>query len=342
MLLSDFDYALPEALIAQTPLPDRSASRMLVLPRAGGAPEHRSFHDFAGYFAPGDCLVLNDTRVIPARLFGTKPETGGRVEALLIEALGDGAWSALLRPGRRLRPGTRVRVDGADAAYTIEAKSADGIFTIRFDTAAVLDLLEHAGRIPLPPYIHREPEAADRERYQTVYARERGAVAAPTAGLHVTDALLAELRGRGVAVAYLTLHVGLGTFLPVSADTVEDHTMHAETYILPEACAATVNATRARGGRVTAVGTTSVRVLETCSDDHGQVTPGAGRTRLFMHPPMQPRCVDRLLTNFHLPKSTLLMLVSTFVGRERMLAAYADAVKEQYRFFSYGDCMFLV
>jgi len=320
--VDDFDFELPDELIAQAPLAERAASRMLVLPRTGGALEHRSFHDFASYLQAGDCLVLNDTRVIPARLFGHRPETGGRVEAMMVEPVGEGTWTALLRPGRRLKPGTRVEIDGTGGVgFTVEAKDPDGTFRVRFDVDAVMDLLETAGQVPLPPYIQRQPDEADLERYQTVYAEHRGAVAAPTAGLHVTPELLASLEARGVRVARVTLHVGIGTFQPVSVERLDKHHMHAETYILPAETAEIVNATRAAGHRVAAIGTTSVRVLETCADASGRVTPGSGRTQLFMYPPMRPACVDMLLTNFHLPRSTLLMLVSTFADRDRVMAA---------------------
>lgn len=337
---ADFDYQLPPERIAQHPLPQRSGSRMLLLPRAGGPPVCRQFTDFPGLLRPGDCLVINDTRVIPARLFGTKQPGGAKVEVLLAEQRKPGRWEAMLRPGRRLPPGTHVRVDGPDGlAFTVEAR-LENTFVIAFDPLPDLDAaLARAGAMPLPPYIRRQAAEPDRRRYQTVYARETGAVAAPTAGLHFTPELLDTIRAAGVTVVPVTLHVGLGTFRPVEADNLADHVMHEERFALSAESATAINAARESGGRVVAVGTTSVRVLESCVGDDGWVAPASGRTRLFLHPPMRPRAVDGLLTNFHLPRSTLLMLVCTFAERERVLAAYRLAVREQFRFYSYGDCM---
>lgn len=345
MRLSDFDYELPRELIAQHPLPDRAASRLLVVERHTGACELRAFGDFPRLIRPGDCVVVNDTRVIPARLFGRRTGSGGRVEFLLLHALNShpGHWEAMLRPGRRLRPGATVALDGTDGTIaTIEERLPDGTCRVSFGAADVLRLAEQAGRVPLPPYITREPEAADRDRYQTVYAATPGAVAAPTAGLHFTPDILMAVKAAGATVVSLTLHVGPGTFLPVKSEDPTAHVMHAEYYDLPPATAATVNAAKAAGNRVIAIGTTSVRVLETCADgDTGRVRPGSGWTRLFLYPPMQPKVTDCLLTNFHLPCSTLLMLVSTFSSLENIRNAYALAVRERLRFFSYGDCMFL-
>ena len=341
MTLADFDFELPPELIAQFPPPARTDARMLVLERATGRCELRTFPDILAYLRPGDCLVLNDTRVLPARLVARR-ENGGDAELLLVEELEPGVWSGLVRPGKRFRHGGTVTLVQAPAVQVrIEGALDEGLYKLRFPQPDVLALLEQAGTIPLPPYIEREATAADRERYQTVYARQPGAVAAPTAGLHFTPALLAAAAAQGVSVAHVTLHVGPGTFRPVKVENLDDHIMHEEVYhLLPEA-AASINAARRNGGRVVAVGTTSVRVLETCAHA-GEVVPGQGRTRLFLHPPKTPAVTDLLLTNFHLPRSTLLMLVATFTPREHLLAAYRLAVAERFRFFSYGDCMLLV
>jgi len=341
-----FDYDLPEELIAQHPLPKRDAARMLVLHRRDGHCELRTVRDLPDYLRAGDCLVLNDTRVIPARLFGRRRETGGRVEMLLVRALDveRRRWRAMLRPGRRMRRGIEIEIEAApDETVTVLDRLEDGTFEILFSAADAMSLIERIGHVPLPPYIRREDEPGDREQYQTVYARTPGAVAAPTAGLHFTPELLGYIRGRGVVIATVTLHVGPGTFRPVKTRRVEDHVMHEEPYELRPEAAEVINRTRARGGRVIAVGTTSVRVLETCADcATGHVRPGAGVTRLFLHPPMRPRVADGLLTNFHLPKSTLLMLVCTFSSIENVLVAYRLAVRERFRFYSYGDCMLLI
>lgn len=342
MRVADFDYDLPPALIAQEPTPDRPASRMLVVERASGHCALRQFIDFPSYLKAGDCLVVNNTRVLPCRLFGTRA-TGGRIEALLLEPLVACHWQCMLRPGRRLREGEQIALVGDPSqGFEIVARRRDGTFEIRFATADVETLLEQHGEIPLPPYIRRAATAEDRQRYQTVYATQPGAVAAPTAGLHFTSSVLADIAARGVSPATVTLHVGPGTFKPVQAEHIEDHQMHEERFELSPAAAETINATRRRGGRIIAVGTTSVRVLESCVDEAGDcVVPGRGRTRLFMHPPMRPRVCDGLLTNFHLPRSTLLMLVSTFSTVDNIMAAYRLAVQEGVRFYSYGDCMFL-
>ena len=360
MRVDDYDYELPPELIAQTPPASRDASRMLVLDRATGRCELRGFREFASFLRPGDCLVLNDTRVFPARLLARRATAGaGRVELLLLEPLAQAGaaahapafhvsfgrlWKAMARPGRRLKAGEVLALEGApDETVTIAGRLDDGTFAVRFQAADVAGLLERTGRVPLPPYIEREADAADRERYQTVYADRPGAVAAPTAGLHFTPEILAGIQEAGVAVARVTLHVGPGTFQPVKADRVEEHVMHAERYELRPEAAAAVNAARAGGGRVVAIGTTSVRVLESCvvPGTH-TVAPGTGETRLFLYPPKRPQVTDVLLTNFHLPRSTLLMLVSTFSSLEQVQAAYALAVRERFRFFSYGDCMLLI
>jgi len=344
MQVSDFDYHLPTELIAQYPAAHREESRMLVLERQSGRRTICGFPSFSAYLRPGDCLVLNDTRVIPARLWGQREPTGGKVEAFLLEAQDDpSCWQAMLRPGRRLSPGSTVQIQNSDCRFTVEKKLADGTFLIRFSHADVLSILEHCGQIPLPPYINRAPEQEDKERYQTVYAAIPGAVAAPTAGLHFTEAILAELAAMGVQIVRLTLHVGAGTFKPVEVEKIEEHLMHEETYRLSEAAAATINQTRKNGGKVFCVGTTTVRVLETCVNaQNGLVSPGSGRTSIFLYPPYQPRVVDGLLTNFHLPKSTLLMLVCTFCDKQQVFAAYQEAVQARMRFFSYGDCMLLL
>ena len=344
MLVSDFDYDLPQELIAQHPTQRRDESLMMTLGRTSGHHEVHPFGDIVSYFRPGDCLVLNETRVIPARLWGHRP-TGGRVEAFMLEAEADGTWACFLRPGRRLPVGSRVELDQGDCGgFTVVDKNAAGTVHVRFDQEDVLSILEHYGKIPLPPYISREPDPEDKERYQTVYARVPGAVAAPTAGLHFTEAILSELERRGVTLARLTLHVGAGTFRPVSCERVEDHLMHEESYVLPESCAAVINRTHEQGGRVFCVGTTTVRVLETCASETeaGKVVAGEGRTRIFLYPPRRPRVVDGLLTNFHLPQSTLLMLVCTFCEHDKVMAAYREAVARRLRFFSYGDCMLLL
>ena len=344
MQLSDFDYDLPPELIAQRPAQQRDASRMLVMSRQTGACELRRFADLADYLHDGDCLVLNNTKVIPARLLGRRVPSGGRVEAFLLEAIERSRWLCMLRPARRLQPGAEVKLEAVpDATFVVTARRDDGTFEITFTVPDVLELLEAGGRVPLPPYIHREPDQADRNRYQTIYATDRGAVAAPTAGLHFTPEVLERVRRRGVTVAALTLHVGPGTFRPVQTERIEDHVMHEETYVLPPSVADAVNTARRRKGRIIAVGTTSVRVLETCAVAGTRtVQPQAGRTRLFLYPPARPVVTDVLLTNFHLPRSTLLMLVSTFSSVEHVLAAYRLAVSERMRFYSYGDCMLLV
>ncbi len=341
--LSTFDYELPESLVAQEPLPERDASRLMLLPRAGGAARDLRFRDLPDLLSPGDLLVLNDTRVLPARLLGRKA-SGGRCELLLVEPLAEapaGRWRALGQSSKPLRAGTRLAFGTLGA--TVDAVEGDGFLAVRFDRGGA-DLeraLDAEGRVPLPPYIRRPPGPADRERYQTVVARVPGSVAAPTAGLHFTEALLARAEARGVRLASVTLHVGPGTFLPVRSDDVESHRMHSERYQVPARTAQEFAACRARGGRVVAVGTTAVRTLESAFDG-GALRAGAGRTDLFVRPGYAFRAVDALVTNFHLPRSTLLMLVCAFGGTERVLAAYREAVSAGYRFFSYGDAMLLV
>ena len=344
MLTSDFDFALPPELIAQHPPAVRGTSRMMVLRRADGAVSHRRVGDLPEHLDAGDLLVLNDTRVIPARLKGAWQDTGGAVEFLLLEKTADPAvWRALCGSGRKPRPGLRARI-GDDLAAEIVAAGESGMFDVRFESEMELSLaFEKHGETPLPPYIKRPaPAADDAARYQTVYAREPGAVAAPTAGLHFTEELFSRLAARGVRRAFVTLHVGLGTFRPVTAERVEDHTMHGEWYDLPEETAAEIARCRARGGRVVAVGSTTVRTLESATGADGQPAPGCGRSSIFIYPPHVFRQVDAILTNFHLPRSSLMMMMSAFAGRERLLAAYDAAIRERYRFFSYGDCMLIM
>lgn len=338
MKKSDFNYELPEALIAQAPLPERSASRLLVVPPGEAPFADRQVRDLPQWLAPGDLLVFNDTRVIPARIFGQK-QSGGRVEILIERLLPDNAARVQVGASKSPKPGSRIALDAGGEA---EVLGRDGEFyLLRFHVAGALESwLLKAGRLPLPPYIHRDPGADDDERYQTVFARELGAVAAPTAGLHFDDALLQALREKGVESGHVTLHVGAGTFQPVRVDDVRDHHMHSEWLNVGAALVEQVRATRARGGRVVAVGTTVVRALESAMRD-GELQPFAGETRIFIFPGYRIRSVDALLTNFHLPESTLLMLVSAFAGKERVFAAYAHAVRERYRFFSYGDAMLL-
>jgi S-adenosylmethionine:tRNA ribosyltransferase-isomerase len=343
--LAAYDFDLPEGLIAQEPAARRDEARMLVLDRTTGALENRRFYELPGLVGPQDVVVLNDTRVFPARLVGERVPGGGRAELLLVAPEAGGAWLALARPGRRLREGARVRFD-AGLEAEVGAVLPDGKRRVRLTAPGPLDAaLERAGRMPLPPYIRRdEPDARDHERYQTVYARQRGAVAAPTAGLHFTPEVLENLRAQGTAVAEVTLHVGYGTFEPVREEAARDLRAHAvapEWIEVTERAAETINAARARGGRVLAVGTTTTRALETAAGEDGVVRPFRGETALTVTPGYRFRAVDALLTNFHLPRSSLLVLVSAFAGRERVLDAYRHAVTEGYRFYSYGDCMLI-
>src|SRR5438128_224578 len=341
MRASDFEYELPPELIAQDPLSDRTASRLLVLGRAGSGVRHARFPDFVDLVAPEDVLVLNVSRVIPARLHG-KREMGKIAELLLVRELPDGSWIAMGHPGGKLKPGRRVTF-GDDSAAEIVGRMGGGLRCVRF--VGALDAratLAKYGETPLPPYIRRPPRPEDRDRYQTVYAAHDGSVAAPTAGLHFTPELLERVRAGGAAVATLDLHVGPGTFKPVQVDDLAGHAMHAEPYALSAQSATAINARREAGGRVWAVGTTVVRTLETCADARGAIRPGAGETSLFIYPPYRFRAVDRLLTNFHLPRSTLLMLVCAFGGYENVMRAYGEAIAEGYRFYSYGDAMLLV
>ncbi len=346
MRLEDLDYDLPADRIAAEPLADRAAARLLVLCREAGGVAHHHVRDLPALLDPGDLLVLNDTRVLPARV-GARRRSGGRVELTFLEPLPDakGAWEALARAGGRLQPGEALAGPGGVRLVLLQP-AGEGRWGVRVEGLAVEDLLARHGRPPLPPYIGRAPgdlrEALDRERYQTVYAREPGAVAAPTAGLHFTAGLLAALADRGVGHAFVTLHVGLGTFAPVRVADLDEHPMHAERFCVPAATAAAVRAARERGGRVVAVGTTVVRALEAAVGPDGVPGPAKGRTRLLIQPGWPFRAVDALLTNFHLPRSTLLALVCALGGRERVLAAYAEAIGQGYRFYSYGDAMLLL
>lgn len=339
----DFDYHLPEHLIAQTPLADRAASRLLVLDRQTGQKQDLHFDQIINFLNPGDALVVNETRVIPARLFGIKPETGGHLEVLLLNNTQGNQWECLIKPARRAKAGTQI-VFGEDGRLTatVVSEGDHGGRIIEFSYEGVfLEILESLGQMPLPPYIKERLE--DSDRYQTVYAKENGSAAAPTAGLHFTDELLEAIKAKGVEIIPLVLHVGLGTFRPVSADSIEDHEMHAEYYQLSQASADAIQAVQARGGKIFAVGTTSVRTLETIAAKFdGQVRADSGWTQIFISPGFEFKVVDHLITNFHLPCSTLVMLVSAFYNREAVLAAYEHAVEAEYRFFSFGDSMLIL
>ncbi len=340
MKTSDFYYELDESLIAQTPLAQRDASRLLVYDRRTGETAHRVFRDIAEYLRAGDVLVINDTRVLPARLYGTKRGTQRVCELLLLRRLSLNHWEVICRPGKKLRIGDTVDFSDKLSA-TILVKKDDGVTEVAFECAGVFEaVLDELGEMPLPPYIHEKLE--DKSRYQTVYAREEGSAAAPTAGLHFTPELLSQIEAMGIAIARVTLHVGLGTFRPVKADTVEEHVMHTEYYCVTEETAAAINAARPRGGRIVAVGTTSVRTLESASDEAGIVRAGSGETGIFITPGYRFKAVDALITNFHLPESTLIMLVSAFAGREQTLALYREAMALRYRFFSFGDAMLIL
>ena len=339
----DFNYDLPEELIAQTPLANRSSSRLLVLNRATGEREDLQFDQIIDYLEPGDALVVNETRVIPARLFGVKPETGGHLEVLLLTNTQGNQWECLIKPARRAKVGTVITF-GEDARLTatVVSEGSHGGRVIEFQYEGVfLEILESLGQMPLPPYIKERLE--DAERYQTVYAKENGSAAAPTAGLHFTPELLAKISDKGIKIIPLVLHVGLGTFRPVSVDEIADHEMHAEYYQLSEASAQAIRDVKATGGKIVAVGTTSVRTLETIAQKfEGNIQADSGWTSIFISPGYQFKVVDRLITNFHLPMSTLVMLVSAFYTRDAVIDAYEHAVKERYRFFSFGDSMFLL
>ena len=340
MKKSDFYFDLPEELIAQTPLQKRDSSRMLHLDRQTGEIEHRHFYELPEYLREGDCLVLNDTRVLPARLLGCR-SSGGGVELVLLRDLGEGRWECLSRPGRKTKPGTELSFGDGELTATVEAVAEGGNRIVRFHYDGIfLEVLERLGKMPLPPYIKEELQ--DAERYQTVYSRELGSAAAPTAGLHFTPELLDEIAKKGVKICYVTLHVGLGTFRPVKEDEIEDHEMHSEFCVVSPETADTVNTVKKSGGRVIAVGTTSCRTLESFTDEDGTLRPGSRWTNIFIYPGYRFKCIDALITNFHLPESTLIMLVSAVAGRDNILRAYETAVKERYRFFSFGDAMLIL
>jgi len=336
---SDFDFYLPEELIAQTPLERRDASRLLALDRTTGKTGHFHFYDLPRFLRSGDCLVLNDSRVLPARLIGRRP-TGGVCEVLLLVDKGDNLWECLVRPGRKLKPGAQVIFGEGQLTAVVEEEVEDGKRLVRFQYQGIfLEILEQLGRMPLPPYI--KAELQDNERYQTVYSKVVGSAAAPTAGLHFTPELLEKIQGMGVKVCYVTLHVGLGTFRPVKAEDIQDHEMHSEFCMISRETADTINETKRKGGRVICVGTTSCRTVESFAAEDGTMSERSGWTSIFIYPGYRFKVLDALITNFHLPQSTLIMLVSALAGREHVLAAYGEAVKERYRFFSFGDAMFI-
>ncbi len=339
MNLKDFYYDLPERLIAQTPLENRDSSRLLMLDKNTGEIKHEIFHNIINYLNKGDCLVLNDSRVLPARLLGVREDTGSPMEFLLLNRKEKDIWEVIVRPGKRAKIGRKFVFGNELHAEVIDIIN-DGNRLVKFEYEGLFEsVLDRLGEMPLPPYITEKLQ--DRERYQTVYSKNNGSAAAPTAGLHFTKDLLKQIEDKGVNIAYVTLHVGLGTFRPVKVDVIEEHKMHSEFYVLDQANADKINNTRKNGGKVVAVGTTSTRTLETIADDTGYLKPSTGWTDIFIYPPYKFKVVDSLITNFHLPESTLLMLVSSLAGRENILNAYNTAIKEEYRFFSFGDAMFI-
>lgn len=340
MKTSDFYYDLPEELIAQTPVEPRNSSRLMVLPRNGGKIEHKHFYDLPEFLKPGDCLVLNNTRVLPARLYGTREDTGAVVEFVLLRQHGNKLWECLAGPGKKAKTGYKFRFSDKLTAIVTDVLE-DGNRMIEFacegDFFAVLD---EVGQMPLPPYI--KEKLKDKERYQTVYSKDAGSAAAPTAGLHFTKEMLESIKAMGVNIAYVTLHVGLGTFRPVKVEDVTQHKMHTEHYYIPEEAAKTINETRKNGGRVICVGTTSCRTVESCAKKYGEIKECSGDTDIFIYPGFEFKCMDGLITNFHLPESTLIMLVSAFAGYDNVMNAYNTAVKGRYRFFSFGDAMLIL
>ena len=340
MKTSDFYYDLPEELIAQDPLEDRSSSRLLVLDKKTGETEHHVFREIVDYLDPGDCLVINDTKVIPARLIGAKKETGAKIEVLLLKRGADDVWETLVKPGRKAKPGTRISFgDGLLTGEVVDIVD-EGNRLIRFEYEGIFEeILDQLGQMPLPPYITHQLK--DKDRYNTVYAEHPGSAAAPTAGLHFTPELLEKIKNKGVDIAHVTLHVELGTFRPVKVDDVENHHMHSEFYMIDETAAEKINRAKENGKRVICVGTTSCRTIESAADENGRLKACSGWTDIFIYPGYQFKILDALITNFHLPESTLVMLVSALAGREHVLAAYEEAVKERYRFFSFGDAMFI-
>lgn len=340
MKVTDFTFDLPEELIAQDPLEDRASSRLLVLDKITGERTHRHFRDVKEYLRPGDCLVINDTKVIPARLIGAKEGTGAKIEVLLLKRQENDMWETLVKPGKKARPGARISFGNGELVGEIVDVLEEGNRLVRFEYQGIFEeVLDRLGQMPLPPYITHQLQ--DKNRYQTVYARHEGSAAAPTAGLHFTTELLEEIRQMGVKIAHVTLHVGLGTFRPVKVENVLEHHMHSEFYCIEQEAADLINETKKNGGRVISVGTTSTRTLESAADENGFLTAKSGWTEIFIYPGYQFKVIDGLITNFHLPESTLLMLVSALAGREHVLAAYEEAVKERYRFFSFGDAMFI-
>ncbi len=341
MNVKDFYYELPKELIAQDPLEDRSASRLMIMNRADGSVTHRVFCDIVQYLQPGDCLVLNNTKVIPARLYGVKEQTHATIEVLLLKRRQGDIWETLVKPGKKAKPGTRLSFGDGLLAAEVVGIAEEGNRLIRFSYEGIFEeILDQLGHMPLPPYITHELK--DSGRYQTVYAKQAGSAAAPTAGLHFTPQLLEQIREKGVDIAELTLHVGLGTFRPVKVENIKEHHMHAEYYEISQGQADKINMAKDRGGRVVAVGTTSTRTLESVADASGHVKAASGETQIFIYPGYKFKCIDALITNFHLPESTLVMLVSAFAGREQVLSAYREAVREKYRFFSFGDAMFVI
>lgn len=340
MKTSDFYYELPEELIAQDPLEDRSSSRLLVLDKKTGETEHHVFREIVNYLDPGDCLVINDTKVIPARLIGAKEETGAKIEVLLLKRGADDVWETLVKPGRKAKPGTRISFgDGLLTGEVVDIVD-EGNRLIHFEYEGIFEeILDRLGQMPLPPYITHQLK--DKDRYNTVYAEHPGSAAAPTAGLHFTPELLEKIRDKGVDIAHVTLHVGLGTFRPVKVDDVENHHMHSEFYMIDETAAEKINRAKENGKRVICVGTTSCRTIESAADENGGLKACSGWTDIFIYPGFQFKILDALITNFHLPESTLVMLVSALAGRDHVLAAYEEAVRERYRFFSFGDAMFI-
>lgn len=340
MKTSDFYYDLPQELIAQTPIEKRDTSRLMTLDRATGEVGHHHFYELPDFLRPGDCLILNDSRVLPARLLGQRLPGGGACEVLLLTDKGDKTWECLVRPGRKMRTGAKLSFGNGELTAEVVGEVEGGNRLVRFDYEGIfLEVLEHLGKMPLPPYIKEELQ--DKERYQTVYSRVLGSAAAPTAGLHFTPELLEKIAAKGVGVGYVTLHVGLGTFRPVKEEEITDHEMHSEFCTVPPETAELINRTKKSGGRVICVGTTSCRTLESWAAEDGHMEPKSGWTNIYIYPGYRFKVMDGLVTNFHLPESTLIMLVSAFAGREHVLAAYEEAVKERYRFFSFGDAMFI-
>lgn len=340
MKTSDFYFDLPKELIAQDPLKDRSSSRLLTLNKESGEVNHHTFTDIVDFLNPGDCLVLNNTKVIPARLFGVKEDTGAHVEVFLLKRIDDCRWETLVRPGKKLRPGARVVFGDGRLKAEIQDVLEEGNRLVRFEYDGIFEeILDSLGEMPLPPYITHKLQ--DKDRYQTVYAKYEGSAAAPTAGLHFTKELLREVEAKGVKIAYVTLHVGLGTFRPVKVDDVTNHHMHSEFYMINKEAADTINEAKANGKRVICVGTTSCRTIESAADENGHIEPCEDNTEIFIYPGYRFKVLDALITNFHLPESTLVMLVSALAGKENVLNAYQNAIDERYRFFSFGDAMFI-